>query len=153
MFSPNRNRPNLPNLGSSGEKKPIDRETKRRLWITMGLTALLFVVWFGGISLAEVLNLPALLYVILAVYCVALAVLLVIYLCYNRAFVNKDVTVDMLPAEWDDEKKRAFVEDTRARAQKSRWMLMLIIPFVIVFMCEALYLFVWDGYLADLLRG
>ena len=84
------------------------------------------------------------------VYFVAFAALIVSYLLYNRAFVNKDVTVEMLPDEWSEEKKQAFVEGNRIRAEKSRWMVTLIIPFVVVFMCEALYLFVWDGLLSGL---
>ena len=96
---------------------------------------------------------PVILYVLLTVYCVAFAVILLVYLIYNRAFVNKDVTEDMLPMDWNADKRKAFVEDTRRRAEKSRWMLQLIIPFVVVFMAEALYLFVFDGYLAKLFGG
>ena len=90
---------------------------------------------------------------VMIVYFVAFAAILITYLAYNRCFINKDVTVDMLPAEWSEEKKLSFVEGNRARAEKSRWMVTIIIPFVVVFMCEALYLFVWDGYLADLFLG
>ena len=154
MFFSNRNPFSRPTGGNfDGEKKPITEAAKRRMWITVALTVLLFVIWFGGIGLAESLRAPAIVYGIMILYCVSFTVLLVVYLGYNRAFVNKDVTPDMLPAEWSLEKRRAFVEDTRARAERSRWMLMLIIPFVMVFLCEALYLFVWDGWLADLFGG
>ena len=73
----------------------------------------------------------------------------------RRAKVNnlKDVTVEMLPAEWSEEKKQTFLENEKLRVKKSRWMLTVIIPFVVVFMCEALYLFVWDSYLADFFKG
>jgi hypothetical protein len=154
MFSPNRKLPDIDKNGQlTGGKAPMDGTAKRRLWITVALTAILFVIWFGGIALAEIYRIPGLIYGLMITYFVSLAVLLVTYLAYNRAFVNKDVTVDMLPAEWSEDKKQAFVENTRARAEKSRWMLMVIIPFVVVLMAEALYLFVWDGYLANLLRG
>jgi Mn2+/Fe2+ NRAMP family transporter len=153
MFSPNRKTPMLPNDGGKAPKEPISKENKRRLWITAALTAVLFVIWFGGFAVAEVLQNPLIMYVLLTVYCVAFAVILVVYLAYNRAFVNKDVTEDMLPEEWSSEKKKAFVEGNRIRAEKSRWMMMLIIPFVVVFMVEALYLFVWDGYLSKLFGG
>ena len=59
----------------------------------------------------------------------------------------------MLPDEWSEEKKQAFVEGNRIRAEKSRWMVMVIIPFLVVFMCEALYLFVWDGYLSNVFEN
>ena len=154
MFSPNRKLPDIDKNGQlTGGKASMDGTDKRRLWITVALTAILFVIWFGGIALAEIYRVPGLIYGLMITYFVSLAVLLVTYLAYNRAFVNKDVTVDMLPAEWSEDKKQAFVENTRARAEKSRWMLMVIIPFVVVLMAEALYLFVWDGYLANLFRG
>ena len=54
---------------------------------------------------------------------------------------------------WSEEKKEAFLAAEKARVQKSRWMLTVIIPFIVVFMCEALYLFVWDSYLADFFKG
>ena len=59
----------------------------------------------------------------------------------------------MLPPEWSEDKKLAFLEDNRNRAEKSRWMMVLIIPFIVVFMVEALYLFVWNGWLSRLLQG
>ena len=150
MFSPNRN---SPFSRTGGTDQPISKEAKRRMTITVALTAVAFVIWFGGIALAEYLQNVMIQYVIMTVYCLSFAVILITYLIYNRAFVNKDVTEDMLPMDWSSEKRKAFVEDTRRRAEKSRWVLMLIIPFVVTFMAEALYLFVWDGYLAKLFGG
>ena len=150
MFSPNRNSLFSRN---SGTDQPVSKEAKRRMTVTVALTAVAFVIWFGGIALAEYLQNLTIQYVIMSVYCLSFAVILIAYLLYNRAFVNKDVTEDMLPLDWSSEKRKAFVEDTRRRAEKSRWMLMLIIPFVVTFMAEALYLFVWDGYLAKLFGG
>ena len=131
----------------------MDRETKRRLWATVGLTALLFVIWYGCIAVGEVQHNDTLVFGVMIAYCLIFAVLLIVYLAYNRGFVNKDVTEEMLPAEWSDEKKQAFLAAERVRAEKSRWMLTVIIPFVFVFMCEALYLFVWDSYLANFFKG
>lgn len=146
------------------DKRPADRpagkklrkftpENKRQLAAIAIMTVLLLVIYYGSIALAGAYprRLPYLVNAVMLIYMVAFAVLLVVYLIYNRAFVNKNVTVDMLPDEWDDEKKQAFVDGNIARAQKSRWMLTLIIPFVVVFMVEALYLFVWNGWLGRLL--
>lgn len=58
----------------------------------------------------------------------------------------------MLPDDWSDEKKQAFVEDNRRRAEKSRWLLYLLIPFIFVFMVEALYLFLWMDNLENLFK-
>ncbi len=150
MFNPNRN--TLPPLKDSRNKapKPIKASVKRRLWATAGLTLLLMLIWFGGMALGETLRLPLVGYIIMGVYFVAFAVILIAYLIYNRAFVNKDVTVDMLPMDWSEERKTAFVEDIRRRAERSRWMVTLIIPFVTVFLVDSLYLFIWEPYLAPL---
>ena len=46
MFSPNRKRPDLQKNGvPAKESAPMTREAKRRLWATVGLTALLLFTW------------------------------------------------------------------------------------------------------------
>lgn len=144
MFSPNRRTPQLKDP-SGKEPKPLSPSVKKRMWTTLALTFALLFIYYGCITLGFAKP-------VMIVYFVAFAAVIITYLAYNRCFINKDVTVDMLPADWSEEKKKAFVESNRVRAEKSRWMVTLIIPFVIVFMCEALYLFVWDGYLANLLQ-
>ena len=146
MFSPNRKRPDPMKNGGAKESVPMTREAKRRLLATAGLTLLLLVIWYGCMA-------AALAKAVMIAYFLVFAVLLVAYLAYNRGFVNKDVTVEMLPADWSEEKKQTFLKNEKLRVEKSRWMLTVIIPFVIVFMCEALYLFVWDSYLADFFKG
>ena len=146
MFSPNRKRPDPMKNGASKEPVPMTRDAKRRLWATAGLTVVLLAIWYGCMAVA-------LAKAVMIAYFVVFAVLLVTYLAYNRGFVNKDVTAEMLPADWSEEKKQTFLENEKLRVQKSRWMLTVIIPFIIVFMCEALYLFVWDSYLADFFKG
>ncbi len=151
MFNPNRS--SLPPLKRGGGNQPprsLSQSVKRRLWVTVGLTLLLMLIWFGGISLGETLMNPVIGYVIMIVYFLAFAGILIAYLAYNRAFVNKDVTVDMLPDDWSAERKEAFVEDTRRRAERSRWMVSLIIPFATVFLVDSLYLFIWDPLIAPL---
>ncbi len=154
MFSPNRKpgRDLQKNGVPSKEAQPMPREMKRRLWATVALTFILLIIWFGCIGIGDARYDPTIAYAVMIAYFVVFAALLVGYLAYNRAFVNKDVTVDMLPAEWSDEKKQAFVDDNRSRAEKSRWMMTVIIPFVVVFLAEALYLFVWDGFFADIFK-
>ena len=128
-------------------KKPMTPEVKRRLWTTVILSVILLVLWYGCMALGEATHNEAYIYGVMIAYFVAFAAFLITYLAYNRGFVNKDVTVDMLPADWSEEKKQDFVEGNRRRAEKSRWMVTVIIPFVVVFMVEAMYLFVWEGFL------
>ena len=154
MFLPNKNRgfggiPTDPKQPA----KPMSRAMKRRLWVTVVLTFALMFIWFGCIALGERTHDPAPAYVVMIAYFSVFGVLLVTYLAYNRGFVNRDVTVDMLPEDWSEERKQAFVDGNRRRAEKSRWMVTLIIPFVVVFMVETLYLFVWDGFLSEFFKG
>ena len=128
-----------PKSGRTPEK-PISRAARRRLVMVLLITTVLLILYYGGMAIGLV-------YEVMIVYFVSFGILLVGYLAYNRGFVNKDVTVEDLPDDWTLEKKRAFVEGNRRRAEKSRWMLTLIIPFVLVFMAEALYLFVWDPHI------
>lgn len=75
-------------------------------------------------------------------YMIALAVLVLVYIFYNRGFSRRGVTVDMLPDEWSSEKKEEFVADGARRLSRSKWMLVLIIAFLVTFLIEALTLFV-----------
>lgn len=133
---------------SPGSDKPIDPETKkknnRRMLIVIGLTFLLLLIYFSVNALVDqgVLG-RGWGYAVMILYMVSFAGLLVGYLIYNRAFIHKDVTKDMLPDDWSDEKKQAFIDDNKRRADKSRWMLYLLIPFIFVFLAEAMYLFIW----------
>ena len=159
MFSPFKKPSNgLPDLNAKGPreqkpKKPMTREVKLRLWITVALSLVLLVVWYGCMAIGDATHNEAFIYGVMITYFVVFAVLLVVYLAYNRGFVNKDVTVEMLPLDWSEEKKQAFVEAEKTRAEKSRWMVTLIIPFVVVFMVEVLYLFVWEGMLKNVLEN
>lgn len=149
MFSPN---PKFPRRPDGKEPKKLTPENKKQLTAIAILTVALLVIYYGiiGMANANPQRFEFLIYGVMALYMVAFTVLLVIYIIYNRAFVNKNVTVDMLPDTWSEEKKNALVEDARIRGRKSRWMLTLLIPFIIFFMVEALYLFVWNGWLGNL---
>ena len=139
MFLPNQNRP-------TPEKKPVSPEAKKRAIAAAVMSFVLLILYYGVLSVF-----PQLTQVIMIAYMVAFAALLITYIAYNRGFVNKDVTEDCLPDSWTDEQKKEFVSANKRRAEKSRWMMVLIIPFVVVFMAEALYLFVWDGWLSHVL--
>ena len=46
------------------------------------------------------------------------------------------------------EERTAILEEAKARLRKSRWMLTLILPFLVAFMLDALYLFVLSDLFA-----
>lgn len=80
--------------------------------------------------------------IVMFAYMIALAVLSLVYVLYNRAMSRNGVTEDMLPVEWDIDKKRGFIEDGKRRLEKSRWMLIAIIALIVTFVVEAVTLFV-----------
>ena len=77
------------------------------------------------------------------IYLGAGAVLGLAYVIYNRGFVGKNATPDMLPDDMPLENKHAFLEDCRQRLHKSRWMLTLILPIVLALGADMIYLFLW----------
>ncbi len=60
----------------------------------------------------------------------------VAYWVYNRGFTRKNVTPEMLPDEWSDEKKRQFIDDGKRRLEKSKWLIYIIVPLCFLFITE-----------------
>lgn len=63
------------------------------------------------------------------------------YIIYNKGSVSGKVTPDMLPAEWSMQEKQAFIDDLALRRKKSKWMLVILIPMIIVFGVELLEIY------------
>ena len=64
------------------------------------------------------------------------------YVVYNRAFTRKGVTPEMLPAEWSYEKRCEFIEDGHRRLEKSKWMLLVIFPLIVVYAFELFSIYI-----------
>ena len=75
---------------------------------------------------------------VLTVYMAITTALLVAYLIYNRGFSRRGVTEDMLPQDWNEEKKKEFIESAKARFQRSRWILLIISALFLVFVIDAI---------------
>ena len=114
------------------------------------LNSISAIIYFVAINLnvivlpASLLGFPIFLaHVVTILYWVALAVFLIVYIAYNRAFSRKGITVEMLPDTWTAEQKAEFVEDGQRRLENSQWMLSVIIPLIVPIMLDAIYLFTW----------
>ena len=139
------NRPRLPQ-----EKKVISTEAKKRALLLAVNVITFTIIYFVAINLnvivlpASLLGFPIFLaHVVTILYWVALAVFLIVYIAYNRAFSRKGITVEMLPDTWTAEQKAEFVEDGQRRLENSQWMLSVIIPLIVPIMLDAIYLFTW----------
>ena len=130
---------------ADAEKKE-KRKKKIKTVITIAIVAIIVLVVYR-LSMA----LDPLIYsllglnifpIVICVYMIALTLLVVVYIIYNRGFSRKGVTPEMLPSSWSIEKKEEFIESGERRLKESRWMLILIMAFLITFLVDAFELFV-----------
>jgi uncharacterized membrane protein (DUF485 family) len=118
----------------------------RQLAISLAINSILLLfVYYGAMGL----NIPIISIIVTWGYMLVFGGFLIAYIAYNRAFTRKEITADMLPESWSDQQKQDYINDGKIRMEKSRWMLSVIIPFLVTFMAEALYLFVWTGWLEN----
>ena len=120
-------------------QKPVSSEVRRRAILLTANTLILAFIYFASQNIGH----PVLSMVITFAYWLILAVFAIVYVAYNRAFSRKSLTVDMLPPEWTAEQKQAFIDDGKNRLEKSKWMLAVLIPFMITVLLDAMYLFTW----------
>lgn len=111
----------------------------KRAAILIANTAILTFIYFGSMGIGQ----PILSIIVTAGYWLGFAGFLIAYLIYNRGFTRKDVTLDMLPDGWSEEKKVEFIENSKSKYQRSKWMLTVIIPLMIPILFDALVLFTW----------
>lgn len=63
------------------------------------------------------------------------------FVIYNRGFSGKGVTPDMLPDTMTDKEKEAFLQDSKQRLDRSRWVLTVLIPIILSLALDMMYLF------------
>ena len=83
-------------------------------------------------------------FVVMLIYSLMLLGFGLAYLIYNRFFYKKGITQEQLPHSMTLEQKDAFLKDGEVRMQRSRWMLLIILPLLVTFLIDALDLFVFD---------
>ena len=117
---------NLPN-GNMKEKKKL-------MFYLLANSAILITLYF---FLSEALQF---LY-IAPIYLAVGAGLGIYYVIYNRGFVAKNATPDMLPDTMTLAEKQAFLQDAKERLHRSRWVLTILIPIVLTLMADMIYLY------------
>ena len=83
---------------------------------------------------------------VMGAYLVATAGFVFTYVIYNRGFSRRNLTREMLPEEWSEEQKVAYVADGERRLQKSKWMLTVIFPLILTFMFDFIELYWGDMF-------
>ena len=128
-------RKNTSVVASGRTDTKVSKRAVVRLLSLVAITAVLVFVY------RVFMDTPVFAYVFWGYIAVATALALA-YVIYNRGFSRKGITKDMLPDHWSDDKKESFIEDGKKRLDKSKWMLMFLFAFLIVFTVDAFELFV-----------
>lgn len=131
---------------NTNSKKIMSAEMRRTALSLAVNSIILLFVYYGAMAI----NVPIISQIITIAYMLIFGGFLVAYIAYNRAFTRKNITHEMLPENWSTEQKDEYIADGSKRMEKSRWMLSVIIPFLVTIMADALYLFVWTGFLEPL---
>ena len=84
--------------------------------------------------------------IVMGVYLALTAIAVFSYVIYNRGFTRRNLTPDMLPEEWSEEQKLAYISDGERRLKKSKWMLTIILPLVLTFLFDCIELFWGDMF-------
>jgi hypothetical protein len=75
------------------------------------------------------------------IYILAGAGLGLYYVIYNRGFVGKNATPESLPDSMSPLEKQKYIEESRERMQKSKWVLTLLLPIIVTILIDMLYIF------------
>ena len=109
-------------------------EVKKHMLLLVGNTVLLMLIYFWIPAQFEFSHMPM-------IYLLLGAAVTLYYVIYNRGFTGKNVTPAMLPDTMSFEEKQAFINESRERLQKSKWALTVLIPILLVFAVDIIYLF------------
>ena len=120
--------------GNSSADKQVARANARRLIATVVVTLVVLLIY------RLMMNTPYF-YAVFIAYLVLAAAAVLGYVIYNRGFSRKGLTVDMLPPEWDEQKKREYIEDGEIRLKRSRNLLIIVIAFGFTFAIDVIELF------------
>ncbi len=64
------------------------------------------------------------------------------YVIYNRGFTRKNLKPEDLPNTWSYEQKTEFIEDGKRRLERSKWVLTVIIPLIVIYAYEIIDIFI-----------
>lgn len=112
---------------------PKNAKAVRRMLIlianTIGLTALYYILpMFGFFYMPHI-------------YLAAGGALALWYIIYNRGFNTKGKTPDMLSDKLSLEERKELIRAGEERFEKTRWVLLILLPLLLVFLIDTVYLF------------
>ncbi len=64
------------------------------------------------------------------------------YIIYNRGFNLKGKTPDMLSDTLTLEERQRLIRESEERFERTRWALLILLPLLLVFLFDTIYLFI-----------
>ncbi len=125
-----------------------DEQTKKFNWKLALKLSVYFVIIFSvyqlALKAAVWLNEPIIQEITMIVYSSALTVVAVIFIILNKG-VSRDIpTKEVLPQDWDDEKKEIFIDKYIRSKEKAKKLLLVLIPLILTLMIDMVYLFYFN---------
>jgi len=115
--------------------KEVSKDAKLHMLLLLINSVVLIALYFVLVHLGFDYILP--------IYCGIGAILGLSFVIYNRGFAGKGVTAEMLPDTMSYVEKCKFIEDSKTRLRKSRWMLTLIFPIILAIAIDMMILFLF----------
>ena len=113
------------------KEKPLNKKHVILLFVNTAVLVPLYLVCVRFFTLPTMI-----------VYTVLAAITVFAYVTYNRGFSRKELRIEDLPEKWSDEKKAEYIEDGKRRLEKSKWVITVIIPLMVIFAYEIFDLFI-----------
>lgn len=123
------------------EEEKEKAKPKKRFLARLGLLALSFIVLFGIYATGNNLRFKP----IVPIYFGALLILLAAFIILNRGIDTKIPEYDMLPDEWDADRKNAYLAKEEKKKRIARLLLFFIIPLLLIFAVDIIYLGFFAG--------
>ena len=108
---------------------------KKYVWMLFVNTALLLVLYLVCVRFFPVVT--------LWVYTLVFAATALTYVVYNRGFTRKKLKIEDLPREWPEEEKREYIADGQRRLEKSKWMITVLLPLIVIYAYELIDLYIF----------
>ena len=121
-----------------------ENKNLRRTLILILNTVLFFALYRVLLYYAELTDETFYAFCVMVLYMALLVGFLLAYLIYNRFLYRKSLTVDDLPDTMSYDEKRDFIEDGKVRLERSKWMMLIILPLVVTFLIDAVDIFILD---------
>ena len=121
-----------------------ENKNLRRMLILILNTVLFFALYRVLLYYAELTDETFYAFCVMVLYMALLVGFVLAYLIYNRFLYRKGLTAEDLPDTMSFEEKQSFIEDGKARLEKSKWMMLIILPLVITFFIDTVDLFILD---------